>query len=194
MKLAYEEIKAHIVPHEGVVSHMYLDTVGKVTVGVGNMVATAAAAAALAFVDRATRTRANEAQIRADFESVSSQPKAQQARQYKLHTKLDLPDEAIWTLLKARVDGFEQQLIGYFPQFPSFPSSAQLALLDMAFNLGGPALNTRWPSLKRAVLAQDWRSAQQECERSTSTLARNNATRLLFQRAAEQALGQPASA
>jgi GH24 family phage-related lysozyme (muramidase) len=192
MKLTHDEIKSHIVPHEGVVSHMYLDTVGKVTVGVGNMLPTAAAAAALAFVDRTTRAPATDAQIRADFDAVSLQPRAQQARHYKQHTRLDLPDEAIWTLLAARVDGFEQQLIGYFPQFPSFPGSAQLALLDMAFNLGGPALNTRWPSLKRAVLAQDWRAAQQECERSTSTLARNTATRMLFQRAAEQTSGQVA--
>lgn len=193
MKLTFDEIKAYVVPHEGVVSHMYLDTVGKVTVGVGNMLPSAAAAAALPFVERVSRTPASDAQIRADFESVCLQPKAQQARHYRAHTKLDLPDDAIWTLLKARVDDFERQLSGYFPQFPSFPGSAQLALLDMAFNLGGAALNTRWPSLKQAVLAQDWRRAQQECERSTSTPARNNATRELFRRAAEQPLVQAAS-
>ena len=37
MALNFEEIALHMVPFEGNVAHMYLDTVGKVTVGIGNM-------------------------------------------------------------------------------------------------------------------------------------------------------------
>ena len=184
MKLTFDEIKAHIVPHEGVVSHMYLDTVGKVTVGVGNMLPDGLAAEALPFVDRESRERASADQKRADFDAVLRQPKAQSAKLYKQHTKLELPDEEIWKLLERRVVGFERQLTEIFPKFPDFPETAQLALLDMAFNLGAGALGTRWPSLKQAVLAQNWLAAEQQCNRSTSSRARNEATRALFRKAA----------
>jgi GH24 family phage-related lysozyme (muramidase) len=184
MKLTFDEIKAHIVPHEGVVSHMYLDTVGKVTVGVGNMLPDGLAAEALPFVDRVSRERASADQKRADFDVVLRQPKAQSAKLYKPHTKLDLPDEEIWKLLERRVAGFVRQLTEIFPKFPDFPASAQLALLDMAFNLGAGALDKRWPSLKQAVLTQNWLVAEQQCNRSTSSRARNEATRALFRKAA----------
>jgi GH24 family phage-related lysozyme (muramidase) len=186
MKLSFDAIKAHIVPHEGVVSHMYLDTVGKVTVGVGNMLPDGRAAEALPFVDRVSSAPATAAEKRADFEAVLRQPKARPAKLYKPHTKLILPDDAIWQLLERRVEGFERQLVGIFPQFPSFPETAQLALLDMAFNLGAGALDARWPSLKQAALAQNWHAAELECNRSTSSRVRNNATRELFRKAVGQ--------
>ena len=46
--------RALIKRGEGCISHMYLDTVGKVTVGVGNMLPTAEAAVELPFIDRDT--------------------------------------------------------------------------------------------------------------------------------------------
>ncbi len=51
---------------EGCISHMYLDTVGKVTVGVGNMLPTADAATALPFIRTGSGNNATENEIRAD--------------------------------------------------------------------------------------------------------------------------------
>ena len=43
-------VRAHIKHGEGSINHMYLDTVGKVTVGVGNMLPSIESAQALPFV------------------------------------------------------------------------------------------------------------------------------------------------
>ena len=50
MTLTAERIKAHMTPFEGNVAHMYVDTVAKVTVGIGNMLPNAASAQQLNFV------------------------------------------------------------------------------------------------------------------------------------------------
>ena len=51
---------------EGSIPHMYLDTVGKVTIGVGNMLPTVASAKKLAFVNRITKKKATDKEIDAD--------------------------------------------------------------------------------------------------------------------------------
>ena len=58
---------------EGSIPHMYLDTVGKVTVAVGNMIPTAAAAEPLTFAQRDNGNPATAAEIRQDYESVAQQ-------------------------------------------------------------------------------------------------------------------------
>jgi GH24 family phage-related lysozyme (muramidase) len=54
---------------------MYLDTVGKVTIGVGNMLPNVAAAQKLAFVVRTTKKKAIKDQIETDFEAVKNKQK-----------------------------------------------------------------------------------------------------------------------
>ena len=58
---------------EGCISHMYLDTVGKVTVGVGNMLPTADAATALPFIQTGSGNNATDNEIRADYNNVAAQ-------------------------------------------------------------------------------------------------------------------------
>ena len=173
MALTIDDIKLHMVPHEGNVSHMYLDTASRVTVGIGNMLPSVTAAQALAFIDRTTKNAATQEQIKTDFEAVAKQPPALPARRYREHTKLDLPDVAVNLLFKDRVAEFTRQLTSYFPDHSTFPDPAQLAILDMAFNLGAAALNTKWPSLKRAILAQDWAEAEKHCSRPQAQPSRN---------------------
>jgi len=187
MALTIDDIKLHMVPHEGHVVHMYLDTVGKVTVGIGNMLPNAAAAQELAFINRTTKTAATKDEIKSDFDEVAKQTWGMPSSKYKPNTKLDLPDVHIDQLFEGRVEEFTQQLSAYFPDYAKYPDPAQLAILDMAFNLGAPALDKKWPSFKKAVLAQDWATAEKECVRPKSRPSRNEATQALFRKAAELA-------
>ena len=166
---------------EGSISHMYLDTVGKVTVGVGNMLPDADAAVALAFVRRETGERATDAEIRADFASVSAQKMGKLASSYKHATKLDLPDDAIDALLDKRIAGFESGLRKDFPDYDDYPESAKLGLMDMAFNLGNSGLVNKFPSFTRAARARDWAKCAKECERKGISKTRNDEVRHLFE-------------
>jgi hypothetical protein len=79
---------------------MYLDTKGLVTVGIGKMLPYVTAAKALGFVRRSDGVPATAPEIETDFTEVSKQSKGKIALLYKPSTKLDLPDDKIFALLK----------------------------------------------------------------------------------------------
>jgi GH24 family phage-related lysozyme (muramidase) len=184
MSLSLDEIKQHMVPFEGCVPHMYLDTVGKVTVAIGNLLANVESAKALRFVVRATGAAASPTEIVADFNAVLQQPKGQFHGKYKESTRLDLPDVDIDALFKVRVATFEQELRGYYARYDVFPDKAKLAILDMAFNLGSAGLKKTWPNLNRAIDNQDWSAAAKHCVRPMAQPRRNSGTVALFEGAA----------
>ncbi len=169
---------------EGRFSYMYLDTVGKVTVGVGKMLPDAAAAQRLGFVRRADGTPATPDEIQAEYGVVKSQAIGRLAAFYKQFTKLDLPDQQIDGLLSADVARFKANLSQSFPDFDSYPDAACAALFDMGYNLGVTKLTTEFPHFCRAVRSKDWATAAQECHRNGINDARNGWTKAQFQMAA----------
>jgi GH24 family phage-related lysozyme (muramidase) len=184
MPPTFDQIKALIGPFEGSIPFMYVDTKGYVTVGIGNMLPNAGAAQQLAFVNRASGSTASAAEVATDFANVAKQPKAKAARWYEQFTALDLPDPEVDRLFQGRVEEFQTQLRREYPRYDSYPDGAQLALLDMAFNLGAGALKTKWPKLNQAIDSLDWGAAAGECERPEANPARNAAVKALFEGAA----------
>ena len=177
--LSFAEISADCTRWEGRINHMYLDTVAKVTVGVGRMLPDVGAAQKLAFVRRDTGAAATAADIQRDFEAVSAQPKGLLAASYRKFTQLDLPEAAIDTVLKSVVDQFQAELTRRFAAYASYPGPAKRALLDMCFNLGPAGLGA-YLHLKAAVEARNWDVAAKECFRNGISQARNDWTRDLF--------------
>lgn len=170
---SWQAFQKEIKISEGSISHMYLDTVGKVTVGVGNMLPNVAAAQSLPFVERGTVKKASKDQIKTDFDTVSKQLRGLLASRYKAHTKLDLPEKDINKLLNDRIAGFKRELKLKFPAFETYPITVQFALTDMAFNLGTNGLVTKFPSFVRAIKARDWMKAAQESNRPQVNKHRN---------------------
>ena len=182
---SFEERRREMIKNgEGSIPHMYLDTVSKVTVGVGNMIPTAAAAEGLTFVRRDNGAPASAAEIRQDYESVAKQQKANLASSYKKFTQLDMPEDAIDTLLDARIDEFETGLRRSFPDFDNYPDKAQMGLMDMAFNLGNHGLVSKFPTFTNAAKEKDWLRCAEECRRTGISDARNAETKKLFEDAA----------
>lgn len=179
-----EQLRELIKTGEGSIDHMYLDTVGKVTVGVGNMLPNIGAAQQLPFVQRGTDADATPAQVAQEFEKMAAQQPGQIASSYRQYTHLYLPEEAINDLLDGRITGFERGLVSDFPGYEQFPAPARMALMDMAFNLGNKGLVTKFPSLTRAARMQDWQTCAQECQRRGIADIRNKETRDLFLAAA----------
>ena len=198
--LKWDDVKKDFERWEGKYSYMYLDSKGYVTVGIGKMLPNATAAQILGFVRREDGKAALAKEIETDFNEVKKQVSNKIASSYKKHTKLDLPDEAIYSLLKTVVDGFDKNLENYYKGFKTYPSSAKRALLDMIYNLGfGSAAieagkSTKehkakglhlFTTLKEAVEVGDWEMASKNCHRVGPAEARNNWTRDLFLEAAK---------
>lgn len=166
---------------------MYLDTAGHVTVGVGHMIGCCADAAELKFVLRETGMTATATQIANDFNQVTQQQKAQLFTRYKQFTLLDMPADAIEALLDADIAEKEAAVRRRFRDYDTYPPEAKTALLDMAFNLGVEGLASKFPRLKAAAEAGNWKTCAAECERNGIQAGRNLWTKQQFEKAANAA-------
>lgn len=169
----WAEFRQVLVEHEGRIPHMYLDTVGKVTVGVGNMLPSVTEAQKLKFINRTSGNPATPEEIAADFQAVSQQPQGQVARSYKQHTKLDMAEAEMDALLDKRLNQFAAELKQHFPDFDDYPLLVQYALMDMAFNLGTTGLVQKFPKFCEAIRQRDWAEAANQSKRRGISDKRN---------------------
>ena len=132
--LPWPEILANLEDFEGNVPHMYVDTKGYVTVGVGKMLSDAAAAQKLKFVVRATKTPATAAEIAADFAKVKAQPMGHLPSFYK--SDLDLPQTEVDRITKEIAEQCDKEVAARYAGYAKYPVQVRQALIDMRFNMG----------------------------------------------------------
>jgi GH24 family phage-related lysozyme (muramidase) len=180
----HTQLKAMLPVWEGTLPHMYLDTAGLVTVGVGHMIPDSEAARGLNFVVRADGSAATPDQIAAEHVRISQQQKGLVAQRYLPFTTLDMPDSAIQDLLSADIAYVEAGVRSKFTGYDDYPEPAQDALLDMAFNLGVDGLAGHFPRLRAAAEVRDWATCAAQCHRAGISEERNEKTQALFESAA----------
>lgn len=197
----------NIKKNEGSTPHMYLDTKGNVTVGVGKMIPDADAAKSLQFRidDQENGRYATSSEIENAFDKVKSDLSGQnEGANYfnpskndkfdKLYIDIDAQDN----LFHEDLDRSKQELEKKFSEFDAFPKSAKAALLDMQFNMGDTKFQTEtyndatktfkpaWPKLFDAVDRQDWKAAGDESHRKDVSEDRNAEIKNLFYQADEE--------
>ena len=173
-----EQSLAKLEQFEGSIPWMYRDTVGRVTVGVGLMLPDAEAAVALPF--QLGARAAAEAEIRAEFARVSTQPMGRPALFYQRAGGMELMKPEIDALLHKVLLGMETTVRGRLSDYDGLPDGVKMALLDMAYNLGPAGLLDGFPRLIRAVEARDWSGAAAASFRHGPGAARNQWTRAMF--------------
>jgi hypothetical protein len=196
-------------PLEGKVPFMYQDTLGKVTIGIGNLIDSEEAAVALPgigvefFHEEAPGTpltrAASEGEIRTEWRRIKSDPTLAAGgwRAAEPLTDLRLSHEGIATLVSAKVLEIEAHLtnghIAEFSGFASWPADAQLGLLSMSWAMGAAfADGGKWPSFRAGCAIEDWLEAAKNCNMGNSWLAKRNAVnRGLFRNAAVSAAPPP---
>jgi GH24 family phage-related lysozyme (muramidase) len=177
-------LRSKMEKYEGKVSHMYLDSKGFVTVGVGHLLVDLASAQKLSF-KKSNGTPASKTEIKADYDAVKKQPKNRMASFYKKHVSLKLTDADMNALTNKHIDSFELELKRIYPAFSTYPSEVRLALFDIIFNVGMTNLNNKWPSFKIAIKAKDWTEAAKQSNRKAPISAeRNKYVKDLFEKAA----------
>ncbi len=180
------ELRKKLEQYEGRIDHMYQDTKGFVTIGVGHLIKDVAAAQELDFVHRQGNRAATSEEIEADFEAVKKQSAGLFASAYKKYTKLNLPATSIDALTDKHIESFEKELQRIYgdEEFDAYPTEVRLALFDMIFNLGMPTLKNGFPSFNKAIKVKDWSTAAKESSRRDVAPARNSYVRGLFEKAA----------
>ena len=172
---------------EGSIDHLYLDSKGNPTIGVGFLMANEAQFCALNLVHKQSGKAASQHEKRAEYRRVNKQKAGYKANWYGQFCELVLPEQEVNGLLSQHMSQFKGELgrvfskkSGFNCDFQQMPKPAQYALLDMAFNLGTPHLANNWPKLHKAIKQQDWPRAAKECSRRHIQAERNTATQQLF--------------
>jgi GH24 family phage-related lysozyme (muramidase) len=165
---------------EGSCRHMYVDTRGHVTTGVGHLLRDPTAAAALPWFHRATGKPATTDEIRSAFREVGALGAGHKAGSYQRASDLVLPQAKLEQLAATRLESeFLPGLRRLCPRFDGYPLPAQRALVDMAYNLGVGGL-AKFQTLIAACQRGDFAAAADACHRRSSRDERNEATRALF--------------
>jgi GH24 family phage-related lysozyme (muramidase) len=177
-------------PLEGRVRHMYLDILGLVTAGVGNLADPVSLALQMPWV-RPDGSPASSEEIRRDWAALKAQP-ALRKLHYKFaapHTKVRLTDAGIDAMVRAKLLANESFMRGrYFPDWDQWPADAQLGVCSMAWACG-PGFPAEFKNFARFAREQRWLEAMAACKiRETNPdgspnagiIPRNRANRLCF--------------
>ena len=183
-----DEVITTLRRFEGSVPWMYLDTVGKVTVGVGLMLVNEEAAHALPFLQGTDAASLTD--ISRDFSRVSTMKRGQLAKLYRQANGLTLSEETINQRLKQAVLGFEGYLRSHINGYDALPDAVKVALLDMAYNLGPGRLFAEYTHLLDAIARKDWAAAAAASLRHGPWAERNTWTRQQFLDATRATLHQ----
>lgn len=182
---------AQIEVFEGRVPWLYLDSKGNVTCGVGLMLPTTAAAAALPFqiMVNGAEMPATEDQIVADFIRVRGLPPGRLGKFYEYETSVFLADDEIDSLLRRVVESNDSLLGKFYKTYYAWPEAAKLAILDMCYNLGAQHLESTYPTMDGYLnmVPPNFIGASEQCGRDTDEAAfeaRNEWTRKQFLEAA----------
>ena len=180
------KLREALAEYEGYVKHLYLDTKGNVTVGVGHMLPDKNAMSGVIMykVQNDKLTQPATLQEKMDeYGSIKKLPFSSitTARSFKQHTSLVMKDSDIDFLTNKHIDSFHGELKGsytkahsYQNNFDDFEPNLQLALFDMAFNLGTPTLKNNFPKFNTAIKSEDFSTAAKESHRKDIAEERNN--------------------
>jgi GH24 family phage-related lysozyme (muramidase) len=91
-----------------------------------------------------------------------------------------MPEAEVRRVLESKLRAFAESLRLRFAAFDTFPATAQLALLDMIYNVGPSGLFNGFPKLCRAAERREWARCADECRRVGISAERNEDCRNLF--------------
>jgi GH24 family phage-related lysozyme (muramidase) len=187
-----ERLKPILLASEGLTDHLYLDTKGNPTVGIGHLVPTVEISIKLPWIWNPVKaggsaTPAGEFSIADEYRMVKALPFGMKypARFYKSKTALHLAPETIDALFEKDLAAKAAEVAAAIAGFHSFPEAAQCPLVDMAYNMGTSGLVHGFPKLMARVAAWDWAGAALECKRRDISDERNAWTASMFREAAQ---------
>lgn len=148
-------------PWEGVTTWLYLDVLGLVTVGVGNLVDPVEYALGLPFV-HADGRRATREEIRSAWLAVKARKDmaARGGGAFRSLTTIRLTDDGVCQLVAKKLRQNAAHMRLRFVGWDSWPADAQLAVLCLAWAVG-PSF--RWPMLEAALRSGNFALAALEC-------------------------------
>ncbi len=196
------KVKAEVInnteKYEGRIPHLYLDTRGLVTVGIGHLIPNKASMAFVVMYKKGannTLALASLAEKRAEYDTIKKQPYgfSRNASSYKAHTALVMKNHDIVAQKEKHILTFYGELAKYYTtvngfakNFDAMPHPVQKALFDMVFNLGITKLRTQYVKMNNAIKKENWVAAAAESKRVGIGGSRNTYVDNLFRSVQKQ--------
>lgn len=177
------EVVNNILKFEKKINHFYLDSVGKVTVGVGHLIPNKMAVGTVTMykvVNKLPGIIATAQEKQKEYDTILKQKRGYKAEWYAKYTTLAMKDSDSTALLNRHIDTFYKELTtiykkakGYPDDFDNMDKNIQAALFDMIFNLGAKKITTKFPTFNKALKSGDWIKAATESNRPQISPQRN---------------------
>jgi hypothetical protein len=191
----YPSVQAAFVPLskrlEGYTSWMYLDQLGKVTTGMGDLIDSPGAAQGLPWKHGQGGSLASPDEVAIAWNALKARqdlaPLGGGNVAFQNLSDLRLDDSAISDLVNGKLFQFEAQLRSQYPSYDSWPADAQMALLFMAWAMG-PAIAAKFPKFSAALnqVTPDFRAAGAESHMTGVGIDERNAEiRQMWENAAQ---------
>src|SRR5690554_2588275 len=188
------EVIKNTEKHEGRVPHLYLDTRGFVTVGIGHLIPNKSAMASVPLYKKGANNvlvLASLAEKHAEDDTIKKQPYGKYlASYYKPYTTLVMKDHDIVIQKEKHIASFYRELVGYYntkngfsTHFDAMPFEVQQALLDMSFNLGITRLKNQYINMNAHIKKEKWGDAALQSNRIGIQAQRNLYIKNLFLKA-----------
>jgi len=178
---------------EGEVLNMYLDNsnpTGKLTVGIGHLIGNGRSAQAavdfhqrVPFHDKDTGQPASDSQVLAEATEIFDKYESLKSgggTAFAPVTRLRISNNQMESLYTSDIASHVRQIFGSASdmkipesEFDTYPAGAQIAMADLAFNLGGDGFKTKFPDFHKAAYRRDWQVAADESSRSGPGADRN---------------------
>jgi GH24 family phage-related lysozyme (muramidase) len=177
-------VKNRLRHHEGWVRHMYRDTKGYVTVGVGFQLPRSEVGF-YSWRSKSTKRTVPPPAAKAEWDYVSLLPYGQniKAAKFDEETEFELADSTIGFVLTKKLLKLHDDLRNEFNKAPpidfdSLPEPVQEAMFDLGWNLGAGFINGDWDDLRAAHSARDWERAADESHRKSPPIAATRNTEI----------------
>ncbi|MEM7666322.1 MAG: hypothetical protein AAF250_10750 [Pseudomonadota bacterium] len=192
---ARERARDLIFSGEGYSPHMYLDTVSVVTIGYGTALQEVREVDPVELFVIKTGKAATAAEKATEWKRVQAiSPRGadinRTAKSYARGAVLRITHTEAVRQFNKDLDEYADSLRVSYPRFDLFPEDAQVAMLDMVYNLG-PGFPKTWTKFTAAVNrpenkgGPDWRTAAAQSNRYQLSAMRNHEVKALFLRAAQ---------
>lgn len=176
---------------EGLCLFMYLDVMGLVTTGYGNLIDQNGPAHLSAFDWRALDGNPVEpAEVLREWERVKGLQRLKQmgGGVFRHYTRLRATQASVDAFALHVLDGMWAKMLKHFPEAEEWPADAQLGLLSMAWACG-ENFPPKWPKFSEAARNQRWTVCAEESHivdrANPGVRPRNEADRTLFLNAAQ---------
>ncbi len=147
------------LPHDGDGYYPYADSKGIFTVGVG--FASLSPADAMRFPWLISGRVARSSEVANSYSRIMLEGGNRPASHYAPLTPLRLSEASVSSLLAAEIVVFEKRAQAKFPGYAGWPAPCQLAMMDMAWNIG-PNFADGYPHFVAAMNAGDFAAAAKE--------------------------------